>query len=138
MTSVFERLVVAQNSHDAEAMAACFAADYRSAQPAHPGRAFTGRDQVQTNWSSVFAGVPDFRAEMIASTRDGDVEWGEFDWAGHHSDGSAFAMRGVIVATIRDDLIAKARLYVEPVDAGDEDIDEAVTQLYRPPSEKSD
>jgi hypothetical protein len=134
MSSVFERLVDAQNAHDAVAMASCFAVDYRSAQPVHPGREFIGRDQVQTNWSSMFTGVPDFHVELVASARDGDVEWGEFDWQGHHTDGSIFAMRGVIVATVRHDLIAEARLYFEPVEAGDESIDEAVSQLSGPTS----
>jgi hypothetical protein len=42
-------------------------------------------------------------------------------------------MRGVIIATIRDDRIAAARLYVEPVERHGADIDTAVEQLYRPP-----
>jgi hypothetical protein len=42
-------------------------------------------------------------------------------------------MRGVIIAIVRDDLIAEARLYMEPVDASGEDIDAAVELLYRPP-----
>jgi hypothetical protein len=42
-------------------------------------------------------------------------------------------MCGVIIATIRDDRIAAARLYVEPVESIEEDIDAAVEQLYRPP-----
>jgi len=42
-------------------------------------------------------------------------------------------MCGVIIATIRDDRIAAARLYVEPVEHIEEDIDAAVEELYRPP-----
>jgi hypothetical protein len=42
-------------------------------------------------------------------------------------------MCGVIIATIRDDRIAAARLYVEPVEHSEEDIDAAVEELYRPP-----
>jgi hypothetical protein len=115
-------------------MASCFADDYVSDQPAHPGRAFTGNAQVLANWTAVFAGVPDFHAELLASSVDGQTEWGELDWRGEHLDGSAFAMRGVIIATVRDDLIATARLYMEPVDPGDQDIEAAVEELYRPPS----
>jgi hypothetical protein len=118
-------------------MASCFAEDYLSAQPVHPGRAFTGRGQVLANWSSVFAGVPDFRAELLASSLDGGTEWGELDWRGRHADGSPFAMRGVIIAIVRDDLIAEARLYMEPVDGSGDDIDAAVVQLYRPPTAES-
>jgi len=135
MSRILERLIEAQNSHDADRFASYFTDDYRSDQPAHPGRTFSGRAQVLENWSSVFAGVPDFRAELLASCSDGNVEWGEVDWRGHHTDGSPFAMRGVIIATIRDDRIAAGRLYVEPVEHNDADIDAAVEQLYRPPHE---
>lgn len=137
MRTLLERLTEAQNAHDVDQFASCFAVDYRSEQPVHPGREFTGRAQVHENWSAVFAGVPDFRAELVATCRDGDVEWGEVSWHGHHSDGAAFAMRGVIIATIRDELIASARLYVEQVEQRDEDIRAAVEQLYRPPGQDS-
>jgi len=137
MTTVLERLVEAQNAHDADLFASYFADDYQSDQPAHPGRRFTGRAQVLENWSAVFAGVPDFRAELVAGCRAQDVEWGEVSWRGHHTDGSDFAMCGVIIATIRGDRIAAARLYVEPVEATDEDIEAAVEQLYRPPGQDS-
>jgi ketosteroid isomerase-like protein len=75
MSAILPRLTEAQNSHDADLFASYFADDYDSVQPAHPGRSFTGRAQVLENWSSVFAGVPDFRAELVASCRDGNVEW---------------------------------------------------------------
>jgi hypothetical protein len=42
-------------------------------------------------------------------------------------------MRGVLIATIREDRIAAARLYIEPVEHGGADIDAAVEQLYQPP-----
>jgi ketosteroid isomerase-like protein len=137
MRSVLERLTEAQNSHDAERMASHFAADYASAQPVHPGRDFRGREQVLANWTAVFAGVPDFHSQMLAFCRDGETEWGEFDWQGRHTDGSPFAMRGVIIATIRDDLISAAHLYMEPVEVATEDIDAAVEQLYKPPDRSS-
>ena len=135
---MLERLTEAQNARDAVRMAACFAEDYVSAQPVHPGRAFTGRAQVLANWTAVFAGVPDFHGELVASSVDGATEWGEFDWQGRHTDGSPFAMRGVIILTVRDDLIAGARLYMEPVDRSDGDIEAAVAELYRPASGPSD
>ena len=133
--TLLERLTDAQNAHDVDLFASCFAGDYRSEQPVHPGREFSGRAQVHENWSSVFAGVPDFRAQLLATCRDGDVEWGEVSWHGHHADGATFAMRGVIIATVRNELIAAARLYVEPVDQREEDIGAAVRQLYRPPGQ---
>jgi hypothetical protein len=65
--AVSERLVQAMNAHDLDAQVACFREDYRSEQPAHPARTFTGREQVRQNWSKLFASIPDFRAELSAS-----------------------------------------------------------------------
>jgi len=137
MASMLERLRDAMNSHDAAQMASLFSEGYESIQPVHPGRAFSGRLQVLANWRSVFEGVPDFTAELVASAVDRGVEWGEWDWRGQHADGSPFAMRGVIVLQSRDGLVAQARLYLEPVDVGDDDIDRAVRDLYRPPTAPS-
>jgi SnoaL-like domain len=137
MSSVLERLTQAQNSHDPQRFASYFTDDYQSDQPAHPDRTFSGRVQVLENWTAVFAGVPDFRAELLASCRDGNVEWGEVDWRGHHADGSPFAMRGVIIATIRNDQIEAGRLYIEPVEQSGAGIDTAIEELYRPPDEES-
>jgi ketosteroid isomerase-like protein len=132
VSKVLELLTEAQNVHDVERFASYFTDDYKSEQPAHPERAFEGRAQVFANWTSVFAGVPDFRADLVSSCQDGNVEWGEVDWRGHHADGTPFAMRGVIIATIRDGRIASARLYMEPVENSGTDIEGAVEQLYRP------
>jgi ketosteroid isomerase-like protein len=129
---MMERITQAQNAHDALGMAALFDEDYVSAQPVHPGRAFTGRTQVYSNWSALFQGVPDFRAELVGFSSSGETEWGELDWRGRFRDGSPFAMRGVVILTIRDHLIAEGRLYMEPVDQGDEDIDAAVEELSKP------
>jgi ketosteroid isomerase-like protein len=136
MPSMLERLTDAQNAHDATLFASHFAEDYSSVQPAHPGRAFRGRAQVLANWTSVFEGVPDFRAELLDSVVRGESEWGEVHWHGQHIDGSAFAMRGVLVLTVRDDLVAEGRLYVEPVEVDGGDIESAVEELYRPPPQR--
>jgi hypothetical protein len=117
-----------------DAFVGCFAPEYRSEQPAHPSRAFQGSQQVRENWTGVFAGVPDFRAELVVSASLDGVEIGEWRWWGTHLDGSSFAMRGVTVVGIEDELIAWARLYMEPVDRDDVDIDEMVRQTYRPPA----
>jgi ketosteroid isomerase-like protein len=61
MSEVVEKLVAALNAHDLEAAAALFHENYRSEQPAHPGRAFAGRAQMHANWQAIFAGIPDFR-----------------------------------------------------------------------------
>jgi hypothetical protein len=111
---IAERMAAAMNAHDLDAFVALFAPDYDSVQPAHPDRAFTGSEQVRKNWSEVFAGVPDFHAELIGATTDGDTEWTEWRWSGTGLD-----MAGVIVFGLRDGLIASARLYVEHVERGE-------------------
>ena len=60
MGEVTNRLLAAMNAHDLDAFVACFAPGHRSEQPAHPSRAFEGSNKVRENWTSVFAGVPDF------------------------------------------------------------------------------
>ena len=135
MTGMLERLRDAMNSHDAARVASLFADDYESTQPPHPARSFRGRTQVLSNWSAVFEGVPDFAAELLASSVDGEFEWGEWDWRGRHSDGSPFAMRGVTILVVHNGVIARAHLYMEPVDVGGADIDAAVHELYRPPTD---
>ena len=75
-----QRLNAAMNAHDIEAFLACFRDDYRSEQPAHPDRAFHGREQVRTNWSAVFKGVADFRSELVRVAVDGEIAWSEWRW----------------------------------------------------------
>ena len=133
MVDVMDRLIAAMNRHDAQGVAGLFAADYRSQQPLHPNRGFGGSQQVLSNWSAVFEGVPDFHADVIASSKSNDVLWAEQRWTGTYRDGSPFRMRGVTVLGLRDDRIAWARLYMEPVEEGGADIDEAVRELYHPP-----
>jgi ketosteroid isomerase-like protein len=137
MTTILERLRDAVNAHDAHRLASLCAEDYKSAQPLHPSRGFGGSAQVLENWSSVFEGVPDFGSELVASSVDGEIEWGEWHWHGHHVDGSPFAMRGVTIFVVRDGLISEGRLYMEPVEADGGDIEAAVQELYKPPPESS-
>ena len=134
MAEMMDRLLGALNAHDLDAFVACFAVDYDSEQPAHPNRAFRGSDQVRKNWEGVFAGVPDFTAELLLSAvaHDG-VEVGEWRWQGTYTDGSPFGMHGVIVAGVQNNEIAWGRLYMEPIEYGGADIDQMVQDTYRPP-----
>jgi ketosteroid isomerase-like protein len=122
-------LAEAMNAHDIEAFVSLFAPDYDSRQPAHPDRAFVGRDQVRTNWSAVFSGVPDFSAELVASAVEAGTLWSEWRWRGTHQDGSLLDMAGVIVGGVQDGRLAWARLYVEPVESGGAAIDAAVREM---------
>jgi ketosteroid isomerase-like protein len=124
--AVIAALARATNAHDIDAFVALFAEDYDSQQPAHPDRAFRGRDQVRANWSDVFAGVPDFRADLVATAVEGDCVWSEWRWRGAHADGTRLDMAGVIIFGVRARRIGWARLYVEPVEQAGEGIEAAV------------
>jgi ketosteroid isomerase-like protein len=126
---VAERLSAAMNAHDIEAFVACFDEEYESEQPVHPDRAFRGRDQVRRNWSAIFEGVPDFTAELISASVEGDTEWSEWRWRGTQSDGTPLDMTGVIVGGVRNGRLGWARLYVEPVERGGAGIDAAVRDM---------
>ena len=119
----------AEAACDLHAFVAVFASDYDSQQPAHPDRAFRGRDQVRANWSEVFTGVPDFRADLVATAVEGDCVWSEWRWRGTHADGSRLDMAGVIIFGVRAERIAWARLYVEPVEQQGEGIEGAVRDM---------
>jgi ketosteroid isomerase-like protein len=126
---VAERINAAMDARDIDALVGCFAEDYDSAQPAHPDRAFRGREQVRANWSAIFASVPDFRSELVRADTAGGTEWSEWRWQGTQADGSRLDMAGVIVLGVRGDQVAWARLYVEPVEQGGGGIEAAVRQM---------
>ena len=118
-----ERLLESVNAHDLEAMVGCFAQDYVNVTPAHPQRGFGGSQQVRRNWSQLFAGVPDLRAEVLGTAVDGDRVWTEWDISGTRRDGAPFAMRGVVIFGVSNGVIASARFYLEPVEQASGDVD---------------
>jgi ketosteroid isomerase-like protein len=124
--AVSERLRQATNAHDLEAHLACFHDDYRSEQPAHPARTFTGREQVRENWTTLYESIPDFRAELLRLAVVGDEEWGEWIWQGTKADGTPLAERGVTIMGIRDGRIAWGRLYLEETEREGADITDTV------------
>jgi hypothetical protein len=125
---VLRRLVAAVNAHDIDAFVGCFAHDYHSEQPIHPGRTFDGAEQVRKNWTQIFAGMPDFHGEVVRSAIDGDRVWSEWDWTGTRGD-IPFHQRGVMILGVRDDRIAWGRLYLENVTDERETIDEQVRSM---------
>jgi ketosteroid isomerase-like protein len=126
---VFHRLVKAQNAHDLGAMLECFDPAYRSEQPVHPARAFTGSDQVRKNWSALLAAIRDFRSEVLRTAVDGDTVWSEARWTGTKADGSPFEEMVVTIFGIRDGRIAWGRLYGDEVERPGADIDETVRRM---------
>ena len=133
MTEVIDRLVVAVNAHDLNAVAGLIHEDYRSEQPAHPGRAFVGRAQMRANWEAMFVGVPDFHAEIRRSVQDGETVWTEWRWSGTRSDGQAIGMRGVTLFEVAGQ-VCRWRLYVEDVERDVAGIEQAVEDLSGSPA----
>jgi ketosteroid isomerase-like protein len=123
---VLARLERAANAHDVDALAACFAPDYRNDTPVHPERGFTGRDQVRRNWEQIFAFIPDLRATVLRTAVNGDEVWSEWEHRGTRRDGSAHVMRGVVIFGVGNGLLTWARFYLEPVQEGGDNVDAAV------------
>ncbi len=113
---VFERMIQAANRHDLEAMVACYAPDFRSEQPFHPERDFTGQAGVRKNWSFFFTTIPDIQIEILKEVEEGDTIWAELHYHGTQTDRKKFIVRGVTLTGIQADKIAWARLYIEPVE----------------------
>ena len=124
-----ERLRDATNAHDIDALVDCFAETYRNETPAHPGRGFTGRDQVRVNWQQIFMAVPDLTATIVSAVANGDEIWSEWEMRGTRPDGSAHLMRGVIIFGVSTGRAGWARFYLEPVDPGAEGATAAVHRI---------
>lgn len=127
--TVAERLIDATNAHDLEAMLACFQADYRSEQPAHPARTFEGIDQVRRNWSTLMEAVPDIHWEVLRSVETVHEAWLEARLTGTQEDGTKLDEIGVVLLGVEQDKIAWGRLYLEEIEADGGDIDATVSQM---------
>lgn len=121
-----DRLVAATNAHDLDALVDCFTPEYRNEAPAHPTRAFHGREQVRSNWRQIFAFVPDVHAEVLSQAVDGDQIWSEWEMYGTRLDHTRHQLRGVIVFGVDGGRAASARFYLEPVDEEAASVGEAV------------
>lgn len=130
---VVDRLVAATNEHDIDGLVDCFAVEYVNETPTHPSRGFGGRDQVRRNWTSIFAGVPDITARVIASATEGNKVWAEWEMSGTRRDGASHAMAGVIIFGVHDDHIVSARFYLEPVERTSGDVNAAVERAMKEP-----
>jgi ketosteroid isomerase-like protein len=126
MAQVIDQLVERMNAHDLDGVVGLMYPDYHSEQPAHPAREFGTSAQVRANWDAMFRGIPDFRAELLRSADDRQTCWTEWHWRGSRTDGQPFDMRGVAIFELRDDRIAAARLYMEPVEHDGTNIEQAV------------
>ena len=129
---VLDRLLAAINAHDLEAMVSCFAEDYTNETPVHPPRGFRGQDQVRTNWSQIFAAVPNIQARVLRSSVDGDRVWTEWEIAGDRADGARFLMRGVVIFGVAGETIVSARFYLEPVEDTSGDVNAHTRRVTGP------
>jgi predicted SnoaL-like aldol condensation-catalyzing enzyme len=112
---VIERMIQSLNRHDLDAMVALFAPNFRSEQPLHPERNFTGQAGVRKNWSFFFTTIPDIQVEILNEVTESDTVWTELHYYGTQTDGKKFNVRGVTIQGIQADQIIWARLYIEPV-----------------------
>jgi ketosteroid isomerase-like protein len=129
---VLARLTAAMNRRDLAAFVACFDPDYESEQPAHPDRRFRGRAQVERNWAAMFAGLPDFRAEVVRTAATDDTVWVEWRWTGSRADGTHLDARGACIFGVRAGRLTWGRLYMEDAESG-RGIEAAVTSLAGSP-----
>ena len=126
------RMLAAANRHDLEAMVSEFAEDYRNTTPVHPARSFTGSAQVRKNWTALFAGLPDLTLTVHdAATGPNGKLWMEWSNRGTRPDGSVQSAAGVAIFTLRNDKIAAAQFYLEPVDHDSGDVNEAVREAVQ-------
>ncbi|WP_314216080.1 nuclear transport factor 2 family protein [Pseudarthrobacter equi] len=126
------RMLTAANRHDLEAMMSEFAEDYRNTTPVHPARSFTGSAQVRKNWTALLAGLPDLTLTVhdAATGPDGKL-WMEWSNRGTRPDGSVQCAAGVAIFTLRNERIAAAQFYLEPVDHDSADVNEAVREAVQ-------
>lgn len=131
--AVVNRLLSATNEHDIDALVECFSDEYVNSTPAHPQRGFQGREQVRSNWTSIFAGIPDLNARVVASVVEGGTAWTEWEMSGTRRDATPHVMAGVIIFGVRGDHITSARFYLEPVEQTSGDVGSAVRRAVQGP-----
>lgn len=121
------RMFAAVGRRDLDAMMTEFADDYVNITPNHPARDFTGSAQVRSNWSALFAGIPDLTVRINDATAgpDGKV-WVEWAVRGTRRDGLPVEQVGVAIFASGGGKISAVRFYLEPVDAESSDVGEAV------------
>jgi hypothetical protein len=123
------KLKNAFNTHDIKSLIECFDENYYSEQPLHPDRTFRGQAQVEKNWASNFSEMPDFSAHLVRHAISDNSIWSEWEWQGTRMDKSVLLMRGVIIMTIENGKINRARLYIEPVEVSGKGIEAAVEEV---------
>jgi ketosteroid isomerase-like protein len=129
-TQFVGRFTAAVASHDADSVVTCFTEDCEFVLPQHPARSFVGRSQARTNWSTIFAAVPDLQVSARDTVDDGDRCWVEWEYTGTRTDGQPHHMRGVTIIDLDDAArLRSARFYVDYVDTDSTSIGEHLQSL---------
>lgn len=115
-----EQLRDAINTHDLDAVVACFHRNVHSEQPLHPSRTFQGNENIRQNWAMIFGGVPDLRADLLRTATSGNIAWAEWHWSGASRDRKEFEIRGITVLEVDEGLITAVSMYMEPVEVSGE------------------
>jgi ketosteroid isomerase-like protein len=112
---VASRWTQAVTAHDLEAAVGCFAPDYRDEAPARRGESVQGQGKVRKDFAALFQDIPDLRADLIGSVRDGDTVWMEWRMYGTRREGTAFEFAGVNIFGVHDEQFVWGRIYTELV-----------------------
>ena len=103
------------NSHVPERIADCFTEDYVAERPLRPAEGFIGSGEVAANWTKILTGLPDLHVEILRHAQNGDELWSEWEYRGTAPTGATVLLRGPVILTTRDERIAWARFYPDPV-----------------------
>jgi ketosteroid isomerase-like protein len=130
--AVVDRLDAALRAHNLDALVDAFHPDFHGEQPLHPGAGSVDREQLRRNWATIFANVPDVRADVLDTAVAGDTVWSEWRIYGTRRDGAALDLRSVWIFGVREGRVAWARLYREPIAADEADEGDWIDRLTRP------
>ncbi len=114
LPAVIDRLRLAFDRQDLDALAECLEPDYVSTHPAHPDLDTRGRDAACRRWAVTFACLPGLRAELLRWAGADDAVWTEWLFTARAEDGSGYRAGGVMIFGLANDRIAWARAFNEP------------------------
>jgi ketosteroid isomerase-like protein len=112
---LLQRVHTALNTQDLENLRLCFQPDYEQLQPANPGSEFTGASQLIEKWGKRFEKYPQFSADLLHSSIDGDLIWTEWHWHGDGPEDAELNETGVVLFGVEGGLIAWSRVYMQPI-----------------------
>jgi ketosteroid isomerase-like protein len=126
---IVERMRTALDAHDLDAYIGFFREDFVGERPRHPGGEVRGRDEVRESWAEIIGDVPDMQVEVPAAVQDGDTIWSEWRIFGTARSGSLIEIRGVMIFGVREERVAWARTYLEPVEQAGKSLAELIGEL---------